>query len=118
MSSYRDPRVWAEGMAPAEMCYGVTSTFPGAEAYGMTSQARRAADSGERSGRPRAKEPERVGPLPADSSGLAKGVGDPPYARVRVELMPNGETDLILEECEKPGKMPRDSIRSMQHKAR
>ena len=45
MSSYQYLRVWAEGMAPAVICYGVASTFPGVEAYGKTSQVRRSADS-------------------------------------------------------------------------
>jgi len=36
----------------------------------------------------------------------------------RVELMPNEVTNRILKECEKPGKMLRALVRSMQHKAR
>ena len=39
----RDLWVWKEGMGPAEMCYGVTRAFPREEAFGMTSQIRRAA---------------------------------------------------------------------------
>jgi four helix bundle protein len=41
--SYRDLWVWKEGMELAEMCYGVTKAFPREEAFGMTSQVRRAA---------------------------------------------------------------------------
>jgi four helix bundle protein len=40
--SYRDLWVWKEGMGLAEKCYGVTRAFPGEEAFGMTSQIRRA----------------------------------------------------------------------------
>ncbi|HKH75335.1 MAG TPA: four helix bundle protein [Rubrobacteraceae bacterium] len=36
----------------------------------------------------------------------------------RVELMPNEVTNRILKECEKPGKMLRALVRSMQHNAR
>ena len=45
VQSYRDLRVWQEGMALAEACYGLTKDFPREEAFGMTSQIRRAATS-------------------------------------------------------------------------
>ena len=43
--SYRDLRVWQEGMSLAEICYGLTKPFPKDELFGMTSQIRRAASS-------------------------------------------------------------------------
>jgi four helix bundle protein len=43
--SYRDLRVWQEGMALAEACYLLTKRFPKDELFGMTSQIRRAATS-------------------------------------------------------------------------
>ena len=43
--SYRDLRVWKEAMDLAVECYELTRGFPRAEAYGMTSQIRRAAAS-------------------------------------------------------------------------
>jgi hypothetical protein len=56
MSSYRDLRVRAEGMALAEMCYRVTSTFPGVEALRDDFAGSQGCpfDFGERSGRLRA----------------------------------------------------------------
>ena len=45
VQSYRDLRVWQEGMALAEACYRLTKDFPREEAFGMTSQIRRAAAS-------------------------------------------------------------------------
>ena len=41
--SYRDLRVWKEGMDPAQMCYEATKAFPREEVYGMIAQVRRAA---------------------------------------------------------------------------
>ncbi len=43
--SYRDLVVWQQGMALAASCYKATKSFPRDEAYGMTSQIRRAAAS-------------------------------------------------------------------------
>lgn len=45
ISSYRDLRVWQDGMQLAEDCYRFTSTLPREEMYGMSSQIRRAAAS-------------------------------------------------------------------------
>jgi len=43
--SYRDLRVWQEGMALAEACCMLTRRFPNDELFGMTPQIRRAATS-------------------------------------------------------------------------
>jgi four helix bundle protein len=43
--SFRDLLVWQQAMGLAKECYGLTSAFPKAELYGMTSQIRRAAVS-------------------------------------------------------------------------
>ena len=45
ISSYQDLKIWQEGIDLAEACYLLTTTFPKAEIYGMTSQIRRAATS-------------------------------------------------------------------------
>jgi four helix bundle protein len=45
IESYRDLRVWQEGMSLARACYVVTRAFPKEEMFGMTSQIRRAAAS-------------------------------------------------------------------------
>jgi four helix bundle protein len=42
LNSYRDLRVWQQGMALAEDCYRLTRSFPKEEMFGMTSQIRRA----------------------------------------------------------------------------
>ncbi len=42
---HRDLEAWKEAMSLAEGVYGVSSSFPAAELYGLTSQMRRAAVS-------------------------------------------------------------------------
>ena len=44
-SSYRDLRIWQEGVELALAIYRVTMIFPRHELYGLTSQMRRAAGS-------------------------------------------------------------------------
>jgi four helix bundle protein len=45
IESYRDLRVWQDAMQLAEACYRLTATFPREEAFGLTSQIRRASTS-------------------------------------------------------------------------
>jgi four helix bundle protein len=45
ITSYRDLIVWQEAMNLAEMVYRLTERFPKDEAYGLTSQLRRAGTS-------------------------------------------------------------------------
>ncbi|MBZ5513804.1 MAG: four helix bundle protein [Acidobacteriia bacterium] len=45
IKSHRDLEVWQEAMKLAEICYQQTGSFPAREAYGLTSQIRRAAVS-------------------------------------------------------------------------
>ena len=45
ISGYRDLLVWQRAMDIAEATYKLTATFPRAEQFGLTSQARRAAAS-------------------------------------------------------------------------
>src|SRR5258708_409071 len=40
--SYRDLKVWQQGMALAKACYLITRGFPRDEMFGLTSQVRRA----------------------------------------------------------------------------
>ncbi len=45
IQSFRDLRVWQNGMRIVEAVYQVTGSFPSREMYGLTSQVRRAAVS-------------------------------------------------------------------------
>jgi four helix bundle protein len=42
VKSYEDLDVWQEAMALVEVAYGVSSSFPSDERFGLTSQLRRA----------------------------------------------------------------------------
>jgi 23S rRNA-intervening sequence protein len=43
--SFRDLIVWQQGLELAKLCYFKTRSFPRSEAFGLTSQIRRAAAS-------------------------------------------------------------------------
>lgn len=45
IQSYRDLRVWQDGMTLATACYQLTRRFPKEELFGLTTQIRRAASS-------------------------------------------------------------------------
>ncbi len=83
--SYRDLRVWAEGMDPAVACYRATRKFPREEAYGMTSQIRRAAAAvpaniAEGYGRESPKELVRFLRI---AQGSLKELETPPHSRIQ-----------------------------------
>lgn len=45
INSYRDLKVWQEGMSLAKACYLLTRAFPREEQFGLVTQIRRAAGS-------------------------------------------------------------------------
>jgi four helix bundle protein len=45
INSYRDLKVWQEGISLAKTCYEISRCFPKEELFGLTSQIRRAAVS-------------------------------------------------------------------------
>jgi four helix bundle protein len=118
INSYRDLRLWQDSMALAESCYRLTRGFPREEAYGLSSQIRRAAAS-----------------VPAN---IAEGHGREntrpfvQYLRIAQGSLKELETHLLLSErvgianrtlidvpmgqCESVGKMLRVLIRTLQQK--
>ena len=114
--SYRDLWVWKEGMELAEMCYGVTRTFPREEVFGMTSQVRRAAaaiPANIAEGHGRENSGEFVQFLRI-AQGSLKELETHLILASRVGLARNEDTAPILEQCETIGKMLRALIRSIQ----
>ena len=119
ISSYRDLRVWKDGMMLAEASYRFTSTLPRDELFGMSSQIRRSAAS-----------------IPAN---IAEGYGRDSrgsyiqHLRIAQGTIKELETHLLLaarvglatEESIKPmldtsdslGRMLRSLIRSLEAKA-
>ena len=116
--SYRDLRVWQEGMALAEACYPLTRRFPKDELFGMTSQIRRAATSvpaniAEGYGR------ESVGEyiqFLRVSQGSLKELETHVTLSSRVGLIAESETKDVLEGCDRLGKMLHRLIRSLQNR--
>ncbi len=118
--SYRDLRVWAEGMRLAEVCYRATKDFPRDEMYGMTSQIRRAAASvpaNVAEGYGRENSGEFVQFLRI-AQGSLKELETHLILASRVDSTTAEETDRVLRQCETVRKMFRSLIRSVQKKNR
>jgi len=114
--SYRDLRVWQEGMRLAENCYGLTKAFPKAELFGMTSQIRRAASSVPANiaeGYGRDSKGDYIQFLRI-SQGSLKEVETHLILCTRVRLLTESEAQSILEHCDLLGKMLHRLIRSLQ----
>ena len=116
--SYRDLRVWQEGMALAEACYRLTRSYPTTEAYSMTSQIRRAATSipaNIAEGYGRENRGEYIQFLRI-AQGSLKELETHLLLSERVGLVHNGQSQPVLAQCEALGKMLRALIRSLQAK--
>jgi four helix bundle protein len=116
--SYRDLVVWQQGMELAKLCYFKTRSFPRTEAFGLTSQIRRAGSSipgniAEGNGR------ESTGyyiQALRVSQGSLKELESHILLAQAVELMPEADAGQILDKCERVGKLLRALIRSLQDK--
>jgi four helix bundle protein len=116
--SYRDLVVWQPGMELAKLCYFKTRSFPRTEAFGPTSQIRRAGSSipgnvAEGNGR------ESTGYYIQSlrlSQGSLKELESHVLLAQAVELMPEADAEQILDKCERVGKLLRALIRSLQDK--
>ena len=114
--SYRDLRVWQEGMGVAEACYLLTKRFPKDELFGMTSQIRRAASSvpaniAEGYGRNSKGDYNQFLRI---SQGSLKELETHLTLSRRVGLLGESETKTVLEDCDRLGKMLHRLIRSLQ----
>jgi len=105
-------------MALAESCYRVTRDFPLDENYGLTSQMRRAATSiptnvAEGYGR------ETTGAyiqFLRVSQGSLKELETLILLAEKVETLETAKSELLMNECERVGKMLRNLIRALQAK--
>jgi four helix bundle protein len=116
IESYQDLRVWKEAMDIAELCYRLTKGFPKEEAYGMTSQIRRAAVSipaniAEGYGRGRRNEYVQFLRI---AQGSLKELETHLILVKRVELAPAEAIDYILKRCDEIGKPLRSLIHTLQ----
>ncbi len=116
IKSYRDLRVWREAMELAAEIYRLTAQFPRDEAYGMTSQVRRAvvsiaANIAEGYGR------ESTGAyiqFLKVSQGSLKEAETLMLLAEKVELVSHDKVASVLERCDALGRMLNGLIRSLQ----
>jgi len=116
--SYRDLVVWQQAMALAATCYKTTRSFPREEAYGLTSQIRRAAASipaniAEGNGR------ENTGAYIHAlriAQGSLKELETHVLLAETVELMSKTDSETLLDGCDRVGRLLRALIRALQEK--
>ena len=114
--SYRDLRVWQEGMNLAAACYQVTKVFPKEEIYGMTSQIRRSAaaiPANIAEGYGREYRAEYIHFLRI-AQGSLKELETHLFLSQRVEFVTFQALETVLQQCETVGKMLRSLIRSLE----
>ncbi len=114
--SYRDLRVWQEGISLAVICYELTKPFPKHELFGMTSQIRRAASSlpaNIAEGYGRDNKGDYIQFLRI-AQGSLKEVETHLILCTRVGLLAESEAQSTLEHCDRLGKMLHRLIRTLQ----
>lgn len=107
LQSYRELKVWQQGMRIAEMCYHLTRAFPRDERYGMTSQIRRAAaalPANIAEGYGRGHRAEYV-QFVRVANGSLKELETHLLLCIRVQLAPEAEVEAIMALCEEEGRM-------------
>ena len=118
VQSYRDLRVWQEGMTLAETGYRLTKCFPKEELYGFTSQIRRSAASipaNMAEGCGRENRGELIQFLRI-AQGSLKELETHLLLTLRVGLANQADVEPVLNQCEKQGKQLRALLRSLQAK--
>ena len=120
IKSYRDLRVWQEGMALAELSYRLTRAFPREEMFGLTAQIRRSAASipaNVAEGHGRENTQSFIQYLRI-AQGSLKELETHLQLAARVAVMTSDEIIEPMQQCEALGKMIRLLIRSLQENAR
>jgi four helix bundle protein len=120
INSYRDLRVWQDGMLLVEACYQLTRKFPKEEMFGLTSQIRRSATSvpaniAEGHGRENTRSFIQYLRI---AQGSLKELETHLLIAVRVGVGDGSHMDDAINRCETLGKMLRSLIRSLQRKER
>jgi four helix bundle protein len=116
--SYRDLKVWQKAMELAVSCYGLTRSFPREEAFGLTSQIRRAAASiaaNIAEGHGRENRGSFIQFLRI-SQGSVKELETQLLLSERVGLMNATYLAAVMDRCSDCGKMLRALIRSLQER--
>jgi four helix bundle protein len=118
INSYRELKVWQEGMTLAEKCYFLTRQFPKEELYGMVSQIRRASASipaniSEGYGRKTRKEYIQFLYI---AQGSLKELETHLLLSQRIQLANKEDLNFLLVQCETVGKILAALIRSLENK--
>lgn len=118
IQSYRDLKVWQQGMDLAEGCYLATRQFPRDELYGMISQIRRASASipaniSEGYGR---KSRNEYIQLLYIAQGSLKELETHLLLSQRVRLAPKEAITPLLTQCESVGRLLTGLIRALENK--
>jgi four helix bundle protein len=119
IQSFMDLEVWQMAMALAEDCYKLTSQFPSAELYGMTSQIRRASVSAATNiaeGHGRESTASFI-QFCRIAQGSLKEVQTLLLLSERVRLTSRADIEAQLEKCDRTGKMLRALIRSLERRS-
>ena len=117
LNSYRELKVWQQGMELAEACYFLTQGLPREELFGMTSQIRRAATAipaniAEGYGRGHRNEYLQFLRI---AQGSRNELETHILLSIRVELTTQASVASALALCDETGKMLSALIRSLQN---
>ena len=118
IQSYRDLKVWQQGMDLAEGCYLATRQFPRDELYGMISQIRRASASipaNISEGYGRKSRNEYIQFLYI-AQGSLKELETHLLLSQRVKLAPKEVIVPLLTQCESVGRLLTSLIRALENK--
>ncbi len=118
IQSYRDLKVWQQGMDLAEGCYLATRQFPRDELYGMISQIRRASASipaNISEGYGRKSRNEYIQFLYI-AQGSLKELETHLLLSQRVKLAPKEVIIPLLTQCESVGRLLTGLIRALENK--
>jgi four helix bundle protein len=118
INSYRDLLVWRQAMDLAVLCYSLMRTFPREDAFGLTSQIRRASASiaaniAEGHGR---EHPGSFVQFLRVAQGSLKETETHLLLSERVGLLKSEQLATAMDACTEIGKMLRALIRSLQVK--
>ena len=108
IKSFRELRVWQQGMELVEEVYRLTERFPGHEVYGLTSQMRRSAvsiPSNIAEGHVREHIKEYLNHLSMAQASLAE-IETQIEIAVRLKYVPQEPSKVMLEKSTSLGKQP------------
>ena len=116
--SYRDLDAWTVGVDLAVACYALTQSFPSDERFGLTSQIRRSSTSipaniAEGYGRQSRQDFIRFCRI---AQGSVKELETHMIVAQRIGMVSREDISVILDDCDRIGRMLGGLIRSLQER--